>query len=196
MNSTPEISLIDLFLTLPDKRSDSAPRRMSPRTLDRAVNWIAGHAEHNVHLVFRGSENPLSEPYLIERAVSQCRKWEACHPVQFTLTIVIHSRNLDELFAAKLAARNAEYLLSSDAYETVHHGFREAERSEYTEYTDRSSDIMRTRLSITPEGQVFACPPMTRLPEQDGLLLGDVFKGFLRVSQKYIPLTSSFCSSW
>ena len=64
MNSRPEISLIDLFLTLPSTCTNSTlemnsnPRRMSPRTLDRAIDWIAGHATQNVQLVFRGSEDP------------------------------------------------------------------------------------------------------------------------------------------
>ena len=153
MNSTPEISRIDLFLTLPNKHT-GAPRRMSPRTLDRAINWIAGHAEHNVQLFFRGGEEPLSELGLIERAVSQCGKWEACHPVQFTLSIVIPSRNLDEQLAAKLAAWHVAW-------------------------TDRSLNSIRPRFSITPEGRVFASPPMTCLQEQDSLLLGDVFRGAL-----------------
>lgn len=172
MNSTPEISLIDLFLTSPCPCTNSAPevnsnpRRMSPRTLDRSIDWIAGHAGQNVQLIFQGSEDPSPALDLIERAASRCRKWEVCHPVHFTLTLVIHSLALDEQLAAKLAAWNVEYLLSSDEYGAVHHGFCEGK------CTDRSLDIMQPRFSIDPEGTVFACGP-----EQDGLLLGDVFKG-------------------
>ena len=176
MNSTPEISLIDLFLTSPCPCTNSAPevnsnpRRMSPRILDRSIDWIAGHAGQNVQLIFQGSEDPSPALDLIERAASRCRKWEVCHPVHFTLTLVVHSLALDEQLAAKLAAWNVQYVLSCDNYGTVPHGSREGK------CTDRSFDIMQPRLAIHPEGTVFACSPMSCRSEQDGLLLGDVFK--------------------
>jgi len=186
MNSRPEISLIDLFLTLPCTCTNSTLemnsnlRRMSPRTLDRAIDWIAGHATQNVHLVFRGSEDPSLDLGLIERAASRCQKWEICHPVHFTLTLVIHSLDLDEQLAAQLAAWNVEYLFSCDEYDSSHQRTRDDKRIDsLIDMID--NHIMQTRLSINPEGKVFACPPMTSLPQQDGLLLGelgDVFKDF------------------
>ncbi|XCN73960.1 MAG: CAP domain-containing protein [Candidatus Electrothrix aestuarii] len=185
MNSSPEISLIDLFLTLPCTCTNSTlevnsnPRRMSPRTLDRAIDWIAGHATQNVQLVFRGSEDPSLALDLIERAASRCQKWEICHPVHFTLIVVIHSLDLDEQLAAQLTSWNVEYLFSCDEHGTRHDEPRGGKCIDnLVDVMD--SHIMQTRLSINPEGKVFTCPPMTFLPKQDGLLLGelgDVFKG-------------------
>lgn len=177
MNPTPETSLIDLFLTLQCKRTtcvenNDKPERMSLLTLDRSIDWLAGHAGQNVHILFRGCENLSSMLDLIERAVSRCRKWEVCHPVQFTLTLVIDSLDIEEESITKLEDWNVNYFLSSDKHGAIHHG------SQPAKYPGRSFNLTHTQLSINPEGKIFACLPMTSPPEQDELSLGDVFNWF------------------